>query len=116
MLIDPTIDNAKKVIAALCSIGFSNPDWPAERLAKPWCQLRVDNGYYYADILTPEHGEDFARYWENAVEETIGYMPVRVISSEDQQHRLLRSPQEKHKRDIELLKAALRRSVSGDLP
>ncbi|HYS21228.1 MAG TPA: hypothetical protein VEO73_09100 [Gemmatimonadales bacterium] len=108
VLVEPTIANAEKVIAALRSIGFASPDWAPERLAKPWCQLRVDNGYYYADILTPHADEDFAAYRERALDETIGYERVKVIANEDQQAHLAHSPMEKHKRDIELLKAAVR--------
>jgi hypothetical protein len=110
LLIEKTEPNAEKVIAALQSIGYSHADYTVERLTGPkWVRLPMDNGYFYADILTPEGGEDFEAHWKQAREERIDHMLVRVISIESQIERLSRSPHEKHQRDIKLLKAALRK-------
>lgn len=98
LLIERSESNAEKVIAALASIGYTHPEYTVERLTGPkWVRLPVDNGYFYADILTPEGGEHFEEHWNGAADETIGNMPVRVISIEGQIERLTRSPHEKHK-------------------
>ena len=44
-------------------------------------------------------------YWARAIDEKIADMAVKVISCEDQVGRLSRSSLEKHRRDVELLKA-----------
>lgn len=109
LLIERSVPNVEKVLAVLKSIGYFHPDYTVERLAAPkWVRLPVDNGSLYADILTPEGGEDFESHWKDAVDERIAYMPVKVISIEGQIERLSRSPHEKHKRDVQLLQAVLR--------
>jgi len=108
LLIERGVPNVEKVLAALQSIGYFHPDYTVERLSAPrWVRLPVDDGSLYADILTPEDGEDFEAHWKSALDETIGYTPVKVISIAGQIERLSLSPHEKHKRDVQLLKTAL---------
>src|SRR5712691_7843877 len=73
LLVEKTVPNIEKVLAALQSIGYWHPDYTVERLVKPgWTRLPVDNGSLYADILTPDEAEDVAGYWPRARDETIG--------------------------------------------
>ena len=90
-MIDPTLENTEKVVAALNTIGQRPQGWTAERLANPRCQIKLDDGSLYADIVTPQHDEDFAAYWARAIDEKIADMAVKVISCEDQVGRLSRS-------------------------
>jgi hypothetical protein len=107
LLIDRSVANVEKVLAALRFIGYFHPDYTVERISGPkWVRLPVNNGSLYADILTPEGGEDFDGHWKDALDERIDHLPVKVISIKGQIGRLSRSPHEKHKRDVELLKSA----------
>ncbi|TMA72281.1 MAG: hypothetical protein E6J67_20110 [Deltaproteobacteria bacterium] len=110
LLIDPSPENAKKVVAALETLGVR--DLTVERLTKPYVQMplkkRFQGGDFYADMLTPYSDEDFTACWERAAEDSISWVTVKVISKADQIARLRRSGQEKHARDVELLERALR--------
>lgn len=105
LLVEPTADNASRVIDALDSVKVRDPALTVERIARPSVQVQVKKGgYFYADIVTPRPDDDaFTTLFERAVDESLGSTPVKVISKNDQLARLRRSDQEKHRRDVELL-------------
>ena len=110
VLIDPTIANAERVLAALAS-GFLRVPFDVEALARPRVQLPLKVLHCWADILTPEHSE-FDLLFMCSAQVRIGRFSVRVIGRSDliaMKERAIESDRPaagKHQRDLQCLKAA----------
>jgi hypothetical protein len=82
ILIDPTIENARGVIAVLTVPGVY-VQFSANCLARPSKRIPVTLSGYCLDILTPSLDEDFADMLARSVPGTINGLPVRVIGRAD---------------------------------
>ena len=82
ILIDPTIENAKRVIGVLSATGMQL--WiGAVDLAGPKKQLPVKQLLFDMDILTPGVEESFPAILERSGHVMVGDVEVRVIARDD---------------------------------
>jgi predicted nucleotidyltransferase len=105
ILIDPAIENAKRVIGALSASGMKL--WiSAVDLAGPKKQLPVKQLLFDMDILTPGVEESFSAILERSGHMMVGDVEVRVIARDDliaMKRIAANKPDpesEKHKRDL----------------
>ncbi len=80
IMINPTVDNAQKLITALTEIGLNVP-YTAEAIAKPKVQIPLKNAHY-ADVVTPEVGMDFEKMKGSAEHGIVNGVNVMVVSRE----------------------------------
>jgi hypothetical protein len=113
LLVEPTLEVAKKVRSAMNRVAGHPMAWIPEELAGPSKQCR-DRSVFYCDILTPRAGVDFSPHWDTSEEARMVASDVLVrVASIPTLLALLRSIEEitpKHVRDIELLEEAQRRA------
>lgn len=108
ILIDPTIDNAQRVLAVLSAAGMQLWIGPTD-LAGPKKQLPVKQLLFDMDILTPAADESFPAILGRSDRTMVGDLEVRVIARDDviAMKREVVSKQEpgseKHKSDLECL-------------
>jgi predicted nucleotidyltransferase len=108
ILIDPAIENAKRVIGVLSATGMRL--WiSAADLAGPKKQLPVKQLLFDMDILTPGEEESFPAILKRSSHVMVGDVEVRVIARDDliaMKRVAANKPEpesEKHKRDLECL-------------
>ncbi|HRH86425.1 MAG TPA: hypothetical protein PLO41_06235 [Rubrivivax sp.] len=105
LLIDPTVQTAKAVIAALSSNPMVMHSITVEELIQPKRMQIPAKVYFYADILTPGPDMVFEEHWAQAYESRIGSTPVKVASVTTLLELLSLSTEPKHADDIAHLKA-----------
>jgi predicted nucleotidyltransferase len=110
ILIDPTIENAKRVMAVLLAVGMQL--WiGAKDLAGPKKQLPVKQLLFDMDILTPAADETFSAMLARSVEGAVNGIAVRVMGRDDliAMKRVAANDAhtdvEKHKLDLDCLTA-----------
>lgn len=79
VLIEPTLQTANAVIAALSSNPMVTHCITVEELTQPKRQVCAKT-YFYADILTPGPNMVFKDHWAQAHDARIGVTPVKVAS------------------------------------
>lgn len=82
LLLDPTIENAQRAIAALTKAGFGI-SFGLDCLAKPSIQISLKALHYWANLLTPDQTVDFAALQRRSVSARISYLEVNVIGQAD---------------------------------
>ena len=80
LLINGTLENAKKVRSALIVLGMN--DFEHTKLTKPKVQIPLKL-LHDADIITPEDGFDFSAAFSRAVQAEINGVPISIPSVED---------------------------------
>jgi hypothetical protein len=117
ILIDPTIENAKRVMAVLSAAKVQL--WIRdEDLAGPKKQLPVKQLLFDIDILTPAEDESFSAMLARSVEGTVNGNTVRVIGREDLiamkfvAARNADTGTEKHQLDLDCLVRQIRAELS----
>ena len=81
-LIDPSIENARKTIAALSAASIRVP-FPPEALTRPSVQVPLKVLHYWAELLTPAEGVSFSELMERSVQVQISFFRVHVIGRTD---------------------------------
>jgi predicted nucleotidyltransferase len=108
ILIDPTLDNAQRVLAVLSAAGMQLWIGPTD-LAGPKKQLPVKQLLFNMDILTPAASEIFPAILERSGRVMVGDLEVIVIARDHliAMKREVANKQEpgseKHQRDLECL-------------
>lgn len=108
ILIDPTIENAERVLAVLAAAGMQLWIGPTD-LAGPKKQLPVKQLLFDMDILTPAAGESFHAILGRSDCTMVGDLKVRVVARDDliaMKREVVNKQEpgsEKHKRDLECL-------------
>ena len=108
ILIDPTIDNAQRVLAVLSATGMQLLIGPTD-LAGPKKRLPVKQLLRDMDILTPAADESFPAILKRSDRTMIGDLEVRVIGRDDliaMKREVVNKQEpgsEKHQRDLECL-------------
>ena len=80
LLINATLENAKKVRSALISLGMN--DFEHSKLTKTKIQIPLKL-LHDADIITPEDGFDFSMALSRSVQTEIKGIPIYIPSVED---------------------------------
>ena len=106
ILIDPTIENGKRIATALKEFGFESLDLSE----KDFCQtgIIVQLGYepLRIDIITSIPGCSFEKAWENKAVGTYGREKVFFIGLDDLIENKKQSNRRQDKDDLDLLFAA----------
>jgi predicted nucleotidyltransferase len=121
MLIDPTIENAKKFVGAVTEAA-RNSGLPLSKvidpldLIKPKVQFPFKFGAFYSEFLTPNSHEEFDHLMSRSHLTKIGIQKVNVVSLPDiiaMKVEAVRDSQnsfEKHSNDLERLRGKLANS------
>ena len=99
LLISPMPENAKKVEAALVSLGLQSSEY--SKLTKPKIQIPLKQ-HHYTDIVTPEEGFDFKSTYSNSNLSEVNGISVFIISKPDLK-KLKFTNRVKDRRDLALL-------------
>lgn len=103
ILIDPTIDNGKRITSALKEFGFESLNLSE----KDFCQtgIIVQLGYepLRIDIITSIQGCSFEKVWENKVLGTYGREKVFFIGLDDLIENKKQSSRQQDKGDLDIL-------------
>ena len=103
ILIDPTIDNGKRIISALKEFGFESLNLSE----KDFCQtgIIVQLGYepLRIDIITSIQGCSFEKVWGNKVVGTYGQEKVFFIGLDDLIENKKQSNRQQDKGDLDIL-------------
>ena len=110
ILIDPAIENAKRVIGVLAATEMQF--WfRAEDLAKPKKQFQAKQTLFDMDILTPAADENFPAILARSGRAMVGDLEVRVVARDDliaMKREVVNKQEpgsEKHKHDLDCLEA-----------
>jgi hypothetical protein len=103
LLIEPSKENASKILMAASSSPLFRRDITVKKLMQPKGQICVKIFQYYMDILTPAPDLDFVEAWNMAAEARIGNTRVRVAAIATLLQLLALSQRPQHVRDRELL-------------
>ncbi len=79
LLLDPTLENSKRVSEALRSLGFR--DIPEATFARFGLQVPLKNASFYAELLTPKNGGvTYTEADADAADVRLFHIPVRLAS------------------------------------
>jgi hypothetical protein len=81
--VEPSEDNARRVVAALSAFGAPLDGVSAEDFTDPSVVFQVGIEPNRFDVLTAVAGLDFATAWEHAVTTAYSGVPIRVLSLDD---------------------------------
>lgn len=81
--IDPSIENALKVLAALQSFGYSDKQVNLQDLTTPGIVVQLGYPPNRIDLVTGLAGVDFEDCWNNKVSMSFGDAPAYFISLQD---------------------------------
>jgi hypothetical protein len=83
VLVEPTLENAARVHAALKSFGAPLKDVTAKDLATPGIVFQIGIAPTRIDILTEIDAVEFGPAWERRAESVYGDCAIHVLSRED---------------------------------
>lgn len=83
ILVEPSVENAQRLIAALEEFGFGGLGLSAEDFSKPGQIIQLGHAPARVDLLTSIKGIDFERAWEGRVKGRFGSQQVFYIGLDD---------------------------------
>jgi hypothetical protein len=81
LLVEPTVKNGQRLLAAL-AVAQVPTCITADAIARPALQIPIKT-HYYAELLTPRNGFDFAAMASRSVPVLFGDLAVNVVSMTD---------------------------------
>jgi len=81
--VEPTLENAPRVLAALAAFGAPLRDLTVEDLATPGVVFQIGLPPVRIDILTKIDAVEFAAAWPNRLAARFGKIPVSIIGRDD---------------------------------
>lgn len=108
LLIDPTIENGKRIVNALNEFGFESLKLSANDFSQAGIIIQLGYEPVRIDIITSIQGCSFETVWENRVEGTYGHERVFFIGLMDLIENKKQSNRPQDKDDLDLLSAARR--------
>jgi hypothetical protein len=102
--VKPTLDNSRRVWAALAEFGAPLSDVSPEDFATPGTGLHIGLPPGRIDILTEVTGLKFEEAWCNRVTGSLYELPVFVLGAKDLIRNKIASGRDKDLRDAERLK------------
>lgn len=107
ILIRPTLENAKRTLAALAQVGYDVSDLRAEEMLEKKILFRQ---YILATDIHPSAlGATFETIWNNRVKDEIEGVPVFVASLDDLIRMKRAANRPKDREDVKVLQALKRR-------
>jgi predicted nucleotidyltransferase len=103
ILIEPTLANARRTIAALQEFGYDTAELTAQELLARktlFRQYRLDT-----DIHPFAAGADFERVWQNSIAGTIAGIPAHIVSLDDMIRMKAAAGRAKDRLDLKALRA-----------
>ena len=83
IFVEASVENSKKIIAALTAFGFGNIGLKEEDFQKPDQIIQLGYAPVRIDVITSIAGVIFDSAWKNKVEGKYGDIPCFFISKED---------------------------------
>ena len=102
--IEPSLENAKKIIHVLNKFGFTGVSVSIEELIQPEKIIQLGLPPQRIDILTSIDGVNFNEAWERRIVDSFGDIPVFIISLKDLIKNKSSSGRIKDLQDIEWIK------------
>ena len=102
--IEPSLENAKKIIHVLNKFGFTGVSVSIEELIQPEKIIQLGLPPQRIDILTSIDGVNFNDAWERRIVDSFGDIPVFIISLKDLIKNKSSSGRIKDLQDIEWIK------------
>lgn len=102
--IQPSLENAKKIIHVLNKFGFTGISVSIEELIQPEKIIQLGLPPQRIDILTSIDGVNFNDAWERRIVDSFGDIPVFIISLKDLIKNKSSSGRIKDLQDIEWIK------------
>jgi len=102
--IQPSLENAKKIIHVLNKFGFTGVSVSIEELIQPEKIIQLGLPPQRIDILTSIDGVNFNEAWERRIVDSFGDIPVFIISLKDLIKNKSSSGRTKDLQDIEWIK------------
>lgn len=102
--IQPSLENAKKIIHVLNKFGFTGVSVSIEELIQPEKIIQLGLPPQRIDILTSIDGVNFNDAWERRIVDSFGDIPVFIISLKDLIKNKSSSGRTKDLQDIEWIK------------
>ena len=102
--IQPSLENAKKIIHVLNKFGFTGISVSIEELIQPEKIIQLGLPPQRIDILTSIDGVNFNDAWERRIVDSFGDIPVFIISLKDLIKNKSSSGRTKDLQDIEWIK------------
>jgi len=106
LLIDPTIENGKKIVSALNEFGFESLNLSENDFCQAGIIIQLGYEPVRIDIITSIQGCSFEMVWEHKVEGTYGHEKVFFIGLIDLIENKKQSNRQQDKDDLDLLFAA----------
>ena len=104
VFLEPSPDNARRVLAALHDFGFGALQLSVDDLAVPGRVVQLGVEPHRIDLMTRIDGITFEEAWANRVSGTIGGVPVFFIAREDQIRNKVASARPQDLADADLLR------------
>ncbi len=76
LLVEPTADNAQRLLLALNDFGFGDIDLSVENFTTPGCVVQLGIAPNRVDLVTAIDGVTFAEAWAGRASGTFGQAPV----------------------------------------
>jgi len=83
ILIEPSQENAKKILEAIKEFGFTDVDLSSKDFLKPGQIIQLGVAPLRIDIVTSIKGVEFSAAWKNRVTGRFGDIDAHFISKED---------------------------------
>jgi len=83
ILIEPSKENAKKILEAIKEFGFTDVDLSSKDFLKPGQIIQLGVAPLRIDIVTSIKGVEFSAAWKNRVTGRFGDIDAHFISKED---------------------------------
>lgn len=103
VLIEPTQDNAEKLLQALDDFGFGSVGLGVEDFTQPGNIVQLGFEPNRVDLLTSISGVSFEQAWENRVEGLFGGQPVFYLGLHDLRTNKRASGRQKDLADLEMM-------------
>ena len=103
ILIEPTTDNAKRLLIALDEFGFGSLNLTVEDFTTPGNIIQLGYEPVRIDIITSIKGLEFKDVWENRVQGPYGIQTVNFIDRQNLIRAKRLSNRAQDKADLELL-------------
>jgi len=106
ILIDPTIENGKRIANALKEFGFESLNLSEKDFCQPGIIVQLGYEPLRIDIMTSIQGCSFEKVWANKVVGTYGHEEVFFIGLDELIENKKQSDRQQDKDDLDILSAA----------